>query len=89
MPLAINKTRLTNAGFARVVLAISVIAVTGCLFGQTTSTEQIKVSVVNGKNGKPITDECLNIAIGAWGGWQQIGGRTNSHGIVLLRWGKD
>ncbi len=45
--------------------------------------QDIRILVLNGKDGRAITDECLNVSIGFWHGGDLIAG-TNSKGIVVL-----
>jgi len=47
------------------------------------SAQDIQVRLVNGKNGKPVSDECLNISIGGWHGADLIA-PTNHDGILAL-----
>jgi hypothetical protein len=46
--------------------------------------QELRVRVLNGRNGKPITNECLNMWIPTFYG-AHIVGRTNKDGVVVLR----
>jgi hypothetical protein len=46
-------------------------------------SQDIHIQVVNARNGKPITDECLNISFGKWHGAELLA-PTNRGGIVEL-----
>lgn len=45
--------------------------------------QDIHIRVVNARNGKPITDECLNISFGRWHGAELLV-PTNHEGVVVL-----
>ena len=49
----------------------------------TASAQEIHIRVVNGRNGKAITNECLNISFGKWRGAELLA-PTNRDGIVVL-----
>jgi hypothetical protein len=45
--------------------------------------QEIDIRVLNGRNGKPVTNECLNISLGSWHGGDLIA-PTNKDGVVVL-----
>jgi hypothetical protein len=45
--------------------------------------QEIQIRVVNGRNGKPITNECVNISLGPWHG-ADIVAPTDKSGVVVL-----
>jgi hypothetical protein len=45
--------------------------------------QDIHIRVVNARNGKPITDECLNVSLGKWHGGELFA-QTNAEGAVVL-----
>lgn len=45
--------------------------------------QQINIRVLNGHNGKPVTNECLNISLGVWNGGDLVA-PTNSAGVISL-----
>jgi hypothetical protein len=46
--------------------------------------QEIHVKVLNGRNGKPITNECLNVWTGTWHGAHLVA-VTNKEGVAVLR----
>jgi hypothetical protein len=46
--------------------------------------QEFQIKVLNGRNGKPITSECLNIWVGALAGPHLVAA-TNRDGVVVLR----
>lgn len=46
--------------------------------------QEIRIKVLNGRNGKPITKECLNIWVGTLAGPHLVAA-TNREGVVVLR----
>jgi hypothetical protein len=53
------------------------------LFGRTAHAQDIRIKVLNGRSGKPITNECLNVWIPNFYG-AHIVARTNKRGTVIL-----
>jgi hypothetical protein len=51
--------------------------------GHLAWAQDIQIRVVNARNGKPITHECLNISLGKWHGAELLA-QTNSDGTVVL-----
>jgi hypothetical protein len=45
--------------------------------------QDIHIRVLNAHNGKPITNECINVSLGPWHGGDLIA-PTNKDGIVVL-----
>jgi hypothetical protein len=45
--------------------------------------QDLRVRVVNGKNGRPVSEECLNVAIGGWHGANLIA-PTDRSGVLVL-----
>jgi hypothetical protein len=45
--------------------------------------QQINIRVLNGRNGKPVMNECLNIWTGTWQGAHLVAS-TNRDGVVVL-----
>jgi len=61
------------------------VVVLGC--GLLALAQDIHIRVVNGRNGKPITDECLNVWIGTGRAGSHLVAGTNKDGIAVLRVG--
>jgi len=55
-----------------------------CLFRVAAHAQDISIKVLNGRNGKPITNECLNVWVGALAGPHLVAA-TNRDGVVVLR----
>jgi hypothetical protein len=53
------------------------------VFAPLLCAQDVDIRVLNGRNGKPITNECLNISLGSWHGGDLIA-PTNGGGIVVL-----
>jgi hypothetical protein len=47
------------------------------------SAQEVRIRVLNARNGKPVTDECVNVSLGAWHGGDLIA-PTNKDGLVVL-----
>ncbi len=62
------------------VLFLSTLLGFGALLVQA---QQIQIKAINGRNGKPITNECLSISLGPWHG-ADIVARTDKTGVVVL-----
>jgi hypothetical protein len=45
--------------------------------------QEINIRVLNGRNGKPVTNECLNVSLGSWHGGDLVA-PTNRDGVVVL-----
>lgn len=71
------------SGLLRKVLFIAAIA---SFLVPALHAQEIRIKVVNGRNGKPITNECLNVWIGAMMG-QGLLAPTNKEGVVVLHLG--
>lgn len=56
------------------------------LSGPLLHAEEIHIRVLNGQNGRPITNECLNVSLGQWHGADLIA-PTNGEGVVVLHLG--
>jgi hypothetical protein len=65
----------------RTVLAL--IWATGLFLAPRLYAQEIDIRVLNGRNGKPVTNECLNISLGSWHGGDLIA-PTNTDGVVVL-----
>jgi hypothetical protein len=52
-------------------------------FGPLLHAQDVYIRVLNGRNGKPITNECLNVSLGAWHGADLLA-PTDSEGVVVL-----
>ena len=50
--------------------------------------QDIRIKVLDGRNGKPASQECLNISIGTWHGADLVV-ETDKNGIALLQIGND
>ncbi|HKW75213.1 MAG TPA: hypothetical protein VJN64_06780 [Terriglobales bacterium] len=59
------------------------ILIAALAYGPLAWAQDIHIRIVNARNGKPITDECLNISLGKWHGAELLA-QTNSDGAVVL-----
>jgi hypothetical protein len=62
--------------------ALFVSALVGLLV-PTLHAQEIRIKVLNAHNGKPVTDECVNVSLGTWHGGDLIA-PTNKEGFVVL-----
>jgi hypothetical protein len=53
-------------------------------FAPLLDAQEIDIRVLSGRNGKPITNECLNVSLGSWHGGDLVA-PTNRDGVVVLR----
>jgi hypothetical protein len=53
------------------------------LFGPLLHAQEIHIRVLNARNGKPLTDECLNVSLGLWHG-RDLTAPTNRDGVIVL-----
>jgi hypothetical protein len=53
------------------------------VFAQVLHAQEIHIRVLNGRNGKPITNECLNVFLGSWHGGDLVA-PTDRDGVVVL-----
>jgi hypothetical protein len=72
-------SRLSRA-FRRMV----VVSVLVGLFGPLLHAQEIHIRVLNAHNGKPITNECVNVSLGPWHGADLLAA-TNKDGVAVLR----
>jgi hypothetical protein len=64
-----------------IIQASVMVGALGC--GSLAGAQDMRIRVVNGRNGKPITNECLNISLGKWHGAELLA-PTNREGVVVL-----
>jgi|SRR5208283_1520991 len=76
-----RKTRTLNlyGPLAKVLLISALLGLPGPLL----RAQEIQIRVLNGRNGKPVTNECLNVWLGPLHGTGLIA-PTNKDGIVVL-----
>lgn len=70
------------AQFAPVIQQVFLWFVFIALSGILARPQDISIRVLNGRNGKPITDECINVSLGSWHGADLLLPTTN--GIAML-----
>jgi len=70
-------------GAPRQVLLIGAVIT---LFGLSLHAQDVRIRVLNGRNGRPITNECVNVSLGSWHGGDLIA-PTNADGVVVLHFG--
>ena len=65
-------------------ISFKIMAVLLCLSSSMSAcSQQIRILVVEARNGKAVTDECLNVSFGLWHG-TDIMAPTDEHGIASL-----
>jgi hypothetical protein len=86
MLIAIARTNYGNKNavlcslvFAQGLLIWAMIA----FFAPLLCAQDVHIRVLNGRNGKPITNECLNVSLGTWHGGDLVA-PTNRDGVVVL-----
>jgi len=75
--LALHKTMVVTRVILASVMAFIVAGWPHAL------AQDIHIRVVNARNGKPITNECLNISLGKWHGAELLA-PTNGEGVAVL-----
>jgi hypothetical protein len=65
------------------VFKVLLICILTGLFGTPLHGQEIHIRVLNANNGKPITNECVNVSLGVWHGADLIA-PTNKEGVVVL-----
>lgn len=53
------------------------------IFGPLVRAQDIRIKVIDGRNGRPASKECLNISVGNWHG-ADIVAETDKNGIAVL-----
>jgi hypothetical protein len=56
--------------------------------GPLLHAQEIQIRVLNGRNGKPVTNECLNVSLGPWHGADLLA-PTDKSGVVVLHIAKN
>jgi hypothetical protein len=81
-----RKTRTLNlyGTFGKVLLISALVGLPGPLL----HAQEIRVKILNGRNGKPITNECLDVSLGPWHG-ADIVAPTDKSGVVVLHIGEN
>ena len=69
----------TSQALARGLLIWAPVA----FFAPLLHAQEIHIRVLNARNGKPITNECVNVSLGSWHGGDLIA-PTNKEGVVVL-----
>src|SRR5574340_1376651 len=81
----VSRGKFNHKRSARLRQALFAVAIAGSLV-PVLHAQEIRIKVLNGRNGKPITNECLNVWIGAMLG-QGLFAPTNNSGVVVLHLG--
>src|ERR1700676_1780726 len=58
--------------------------IASALLGTPIRGQEIHIRVLNARTGKPISNECVNLSLGAWHGADLIA-PTNKEGVAVLR----
>ena len=69
-------------------IASTVLLSASLLLASPCSSQQMRILVLDAHNGRPVSDECLNISLGPWHG-ADLFAPTNKVGIVTLSFSKD
>jgi hypothetical protein len=76
-------TKVATTSLSYPFCRLLLVAVLVGLFVPTLYAQQIRIKVLNGRNGKSITKECLNIWVGTIDGPHLVAA-TNRDGVVVL-----
>lgn len=68
---------------SRVVWQALLVLALASLAGPWASAQEIRIRVLNARNGKPVTRECMNVSLGKWHGADILAG-TNQDGVIVL-----
>jgi hypothetical protein len=84
MPIGIGRTRTKwKSCVARPLLVSSFIVLVACSLGTSLRAQDIRFKLVNGRNGRPMSDACLNV----WVGTERIDALsipTDKEGVAAL-----
>jgi hypothetical protein len=64
-------------------IQVGVFLIVSVMWVCPTRSQEIHIRVLNAHNGKPITNECVNVSLGPWHGGDLIA-PTNKSGVVVL-----
>jgi hypothetical protein len=78
------KKRVRSGPFSQACLRASLVCVLAAFSGPALHAQEIRIRVVNARNGKPITNECVNVWTLTWHG-AHIVAATNKDGVAVLR----
>lgn len=53
------------------------------MWASVVDAQEIHIRVLNAQNGKPITNECVNVSLGQWHGADLLA-PANNEGVVVL-----
>jgi hypothetical protein len=72
-----------NLGHPPVATQLLLISAVVGLIGPSLYGQEIQIRVLNGRNGKPISNECLNVSFGSWHGADLIA-PVSDQGVIVL-----
>jgi hypothetical protein len=79
-------TKIPNILPSQALQQVFVLWLLVAFLGMPVRAQEIRIRVLNGRNGKPITHECLNVSLGPWHGADLLA-PTNKDGVVVLHMG--
>jgi hypothetical protein len=77
------KKKICTGSLSWVLRKGFVISLLVILFGPLVHAQDIHIRVLNGRNGKPINNECINVSLGPWHGADLLV-PTDKDGIAVL-----
>jgi hypothetical protein len=81
-------TKIRNIPPSKAIQQVFALCLLVAFLGIPVRAQEIRIRVLNGRNGKPITNECLNVWIPNFYG-AHIVARTNGEGVVVLHLAED
>jgi hypothetical protein len=79
-------TKIRNILPSQALQQVFVLWLLVAFLGIPARAQEIRIRVLNGRNGKPITQECLNVSLGPWHGADLLA-PTNKDGLIVLHVG--
>ena len=74
--------------FSHIFQQVFLVSALISFWGPLLHAQEIGIWVLNARNGKPITNECVNVSVGAWHG-ADIVAATNKQGIAVIHFTDD
>jgi hypothetical protein len=78
------KMKKRSVGLGEAFRGVLLLCIAAALLGTPIRAQEIHIRVLNARTGKPISNECVNVSLGAWHGADLIA-PTNKEAVVVLR----
>src|SRR6266566_6134459 len=81
--MAIRERKMHAIPFRQALWRTLFVTVLASLHGLPLCAQDVHIRVLDGRNGQPITNVCLNVSIGTWHGADLLA-PTNKDGLIVL-----